>query len=83
MLSFVEAWARTDRPVVLFLDDLQWADSATLELCRMLLGASDARMLVIGTYRLKRSGLLVDGPEVLGWDVRERSRPATAWVRSA
>jgi predicted ATPase/class 3 adenylate cyclase len=56
VLGFVEAWARTDRTVVLFFDDLQWADPATLDLCRMLLGASGARILIIGAYRSNEVG---------------------------
>lgn len=56
MLSFVEAWARADRPTVVFLDDLQWADAATLDLCRTLLGATEARILVIGAYRANEVG---------------------------
>ena len=53
-----------DRPVVLVLDDLQWADSGSLLLLRHL-AASDApmRLLVLGTYRdseLARADALVD-----------------------
>ena len=52
------------QPVVLIVDDLQWADSASLELLRHVL-ASDAlnRVLVLATYRDSEtfsSGALVD-----------------------
>ncbi len=41
-----------ERPVVLVLDDLQWADSASLQLLRHLLAEDPAlRLLVLGTYR--------------------------------
>ena len=44
--------ASSHHPVVLVLDDLQWADESTLGLLRHILTAHDpARMLVIGTYR--------------------------------
>jgi predicted ATPase len=50
--SFVETFARLDHPLVLFLDDLQWADAATLELVQPLLADADTRaLLVIGAFR--------------------------------
>jgi predicted ATPase len=49
---FVETFARLDHPLILFLDDLQWADAATLELLHPILTDADARaLLVIGAYR--------------------------------
>jgi predicted ATPase/class 3 adenylate cyclase len=84
VLSFVEAWARTDRPVVLFLDDLQWADPATLDLCRMLLGASEARILVIGTYRSNEVGpghalnRLISAPEISDRTISVQLSPLAA-----
>src|SRR5262249_5955973 len=40
------------RPLVVVLDDLHWADEASLRLLRFLAGAlADARLLVLGTYR--------------------------------
>jgi predicted ATPase/class 3 adenylate cyclase len=35
-IDLVQTLARSDHPLVLFLDDLQWADRATLELVRQL-----------------------------------------------
>jgi predicted ATPase len=50
--SFVETFARVDHPLVLFLDDLQWVDAATLELLQPLLADADARaLLVIAAFR--------------------------------
>ncbi|MBX3287434.1 MAG: AAA family ATPase, partial [Actinobacteria bacterium] len=41
-----------ERPVVLVLDDLQWADSASLQLLRHVAGEDPAsRLLVLGTFR--------------------------------
>jgi PAS domain S-box-containing protein len=50
--KFVAAFARADHPLVLFLDDLQWADAATLALLPFLLTGPEIRgLLVIGAYR--------------------------------
>ena len=44
--------ASQDQPVVLVLDDLQWADKASLLLLRHIAASDQAtRVLVIGTYR--------------------------------
>jgi PAS domain S-box-containing protein len=49
---FVGVFARPEHPVVLLLDDLQWADVASLKLLRHLLTHPDTRdLLVIGAYR--------------------------------
>ncbi|HXX70123.1 MAG TPA: serine/threonine-protein kinase PknK, partial [Polyangiaceae bacterium] len=50
--TLVQTLAGTEGPLVMFLDDLQWADVATLALLRRLLGdRSTARLLFIGAYR--------------------------------
>jgi predicted ATPase/transcriptional regulator with GAF, ATPase, and Fis domain len=49
---FVEVFAAPGKPLVLFLDDLQWADMGTLSLLPHFLTSPDARgLLVIGAYR--------------------------------
>jgi PAS domain S-box-containing protein len=49
---FIAVFARQDRPLVLFLDDLQWLDAATLDLLEDLLTQMDVRhLLLIGAYR--------------------------------
>jgi predicted ATPase/signal transduction histidine kinase len=49
---FVAALAAPEHPLVLFLDDLQWADPASLELIEHLVTAPEVRgMLFIGAYR--------------------------------
>jgi predicted ATPase len=51
LLAFFQDAAR-DRPVVLFLDDLHWADAATVDLLSYLGGRCGAmRWLVVLTYR--------------------------------
>lgn len=50
--NFVGALARREHPLVVFLDDLQWADSATLSLFQPLLTTLDIQFLfLIGAYR--------------------------------
>lgn len=49
---FVAAVARPGRPLVLFLDDMQWADAATLSLLEPLLADPETgSLLLIGAYR--------------------------------
>ena len=49
---FIAAISREEHPLVLFLDDLQWADSASLNLIKALLTDEDNRyLLLIGAYR--------------------------------
>jgi PAS domain S-box-containing protein len=49
---FISVFARPEHPLVLFLDDLQWLDTATLELLRRLLVAPQVRhLLIVGAYR--------------------------------
>jgi predicted ATPase/class 3 adenylate cyclase len=52
LLKFFEAIATIDHPLVIFLDDLQWADSASLDLIELLASAkSSLILLLIGAYR--------------------------------
>ena len=50
--DFLGVFARPEQPLVIFLDDLQWADAATLQLLAVLLTSPGVRHLfVIGAYR--------------------------------
>lgn len=50
--QFIRVFASRQHPLVIFLDDLQWADSASLELLYVLLSDPETRWLfVIGAYR--------------------------------
>ena len=54
---FVGVFARAEHPLVLFLDDLQWADVATLALLRdLLISDSAGALLVVGAYRDEEVG---------------------------
>jgi histidine kinase len=49
---FLEVFCTKDHPITLFLDDLQWADAASLELIRYLVGEGKIEyFLLIGSYR--------------------------------
>jgi DNA-binding SARP family transcriptional activator/tetratricopeptide (TPR) repeat protein len=51
LTGFFELLAR-ERPLILFFDDLQWADEATLEyLSHLTAQVKDLRILLIGAYR--------------------------------
>jgi len=50
--KFIRVFATQEHPLVIFLDDLQWADSASLKLMQLLLSDGDTRcLLLIGAYR--------------------------------
>jgi predicted ATPase/signal transduction histidine kinase len=49
---FISVFARPEHPLVLFLDDLQWLDAATLDLLEDLLTRSELpHLMLIGAYR--------------------------------
>jgi predicted ATPase/signal transduction histidine kinase len=50
--KFIQVFTSEDHPLVIFLDDLQWADSASLKLIKLLMCDSQADyLLMIGAYR--------------------------------
>ncbi|MEG4860337.1 AAA family ATPase [Microcoleus sp. K1-B6] len=50
--EFMNVFAQAEHPLVLFLDDLQWADLASLKLIQELVTDQDSRyFLLIGAYR--------------------------------
>ncbi|MEO0374512.1 MAG: AAA family ATPase [Cyanobacteria bacterium P01_A01_bin.17] len=50
--GFIRVFCDPEHPLVLFLDDLQWADSASLKLMQRMMTDSKMRsLLVIGAYR--------------------------------
>jgi len=51
-LKFVQTLSAPEHPLVLFLDDLQWADAPSLKLIEILLSDDEtAHLLLLGAYR--------------------------------
>lgn len=51
-INFLRVFATKERPLVIFVDDLQWADLPSLKLLESFLNAPDeAAILIIGAYR--------------------------------
>jgi predicted ATPase/signal transduction histidine kinase len=50
MQKFVRVFTQPQHPLVIFLDDLQWADRASLKLLELLM-RDDGHLLIIGAYR--------------------------------
>ncbi len=48
--QFIECFAQPNHPLVIFLDDLQWADSASLQLLQLLIKGQGS-VLLLGAYR--------------------------------
>ena len=50
--NFIQVFTQAEHPLVIFLDDLQWADRSSLNLLQQLMTASDRGYLyLIGAYR--------------------------------
>jgi PAS domain S-box-containing protein len=50
--NFIRVFTQPEHPLVIFLDDLQWADTASLQLIQLLMIALESRCLfLIGAYR--------------------------------
>ncbi|MBD2494251.1 ATP-binding sensor histidine kinase [Nostoc sp. FACHB-280] len=48
--KFTQVFTTKEHPLVMFLDDLQWADSASLKLIQLLM-ADTGHLFIIGAYR--------------------------------
>jgi predicted ATPase/signal transduction histidine kinase len=55
--EFIRVFAQPDRPLVILLDDLQWADRASLKLIEhLLLNLQEQALCLIATYRHQEVG---------------------------
>ncbi|MFN6466434.1 MAG: AAA family ATPase, partial [Nostoc sp. DedVER02] len=50
MQKFIQVFTTEKHPLVIFLDDLQWADSASLKLLQLLM-EDTGHLLILGAYR--------------------------------
>jgi predicted ATPase len=77
---FLAVLARPEHPLALILDDLQWLDSATLDLLEHLLTQQDVQhLMLIGAYRDNE----VDATHPLRLKLDTiKSAPAEGWRRS-
>ncbi|WP_207652902.1 AAA family ATPase [Anaeromicrobium sediminis] len=57
--NFIKVIAQKEHPLVMFIDDLQWADSASLNFIKNLMtNKSIEHLLIIGAYRHNKINLL-------------------------
>ncbi|WP_017718864.1 AAA family ATPase, partial [Kamptonema formosum] len=49
--NFIKVFTQPQHPLVVFLDDLQWADGASLKLIQLLMAAAEPGLSLIGAYR--------------------------------
>ena len=47
----MHVFSQREHPLVLFIDDLQWSDTLSLQLLRALFTQQSAYLLLIGAYR--------------------------------
>ncbi|MGI9531566.1 adenylate/guanylate cyclase domain-containing protein [Lutimonas sp.] len=52
LLDFISAFSTNEKPLVIFLDDLQWADLSSLNLVKKILDSDNSNgILIFGSYR--------------------------------
>ncbi|HEY9299447.1 MAG TPA: AAA family ATPase, partial [Phormidium sp.] len=49
--NFIKVFTKPEHPLALFIDDLQWADGASLKLMQLLMSAASPGLFLIGAYR--------------------------------
>ena len=49
--NFIKVFTQPEHPLGLFIDDLQWADTASLKLIKLLIQGSSPGLFLIGAYR--------------------------------
>ena len=77
--KFIQIFAANDHPLVIFLDDLQWADLATLRLMQLLTSESSHGLLFIGSYRDNEVTIAHPLIQILA-EIQESGTPITSIV---
>jgi PAS domain S-box-containing protein len=49
--NFIKVFIKPEHPLTIFIDDLQWADGASLKLIELLMSVATPGLLLIGAYR--------------------------------
>ncbi|MEP6514983.1 AAA family ATPase [Microcoleus vaginatus] len=49
--NFIKVFTKPEHPLAIFIDDLHWADGASLKLIKLLMSSSSPALFVIGAYR--------------------------------
>ena len=96
--KFIEVFTTPEHPLVIFLDDLQWADSASLQLIKILM-EDKSYLLLLGAYRdnevspahpfilaveeLKKAGKTVNTITLAPLDFRETNQLIADTLRCA
>lgn len=76
ILHTLDFFAGTDRPLVLFLDDLQWADTLTLAVLEALIAHAPAHICFIGAFRDREADVSTE-PSTLVKAARSGRMPLT------
>ncbi len=78
--NFLSSFSGQGQPLVVFLDDLQWADSASLNLLkRLLTNGGSGHLLLVGAYRDNE----VDSMHPLAMVLEQLTRAGAAMTRLA
>ena len=73
---FVNVFSQKENPLVIFIDDLQWADLPSLNLIEQLISDSDIKyFLIIGAYRDNEVSSIHPLMNTLenGWSIRKKN----------
>lgn len=49
--NFIKVFTKPEHPLAIFLDDLQWADGASLKLMQLLMSSASSGLFLMGAYR--------------------------------
>jgi len=77
MKQFIQLFCSQDQPLVLFFDDLQWGDEASLQFLLYLLGEKETQYLfIVGAYREKE----MSPDRIIQFQELEEQGISTTWI---